>query len=76
MKYVFTLLISISTLNSFSQHMKINLWPDGSIPQSIQNNIQEQVESTDIVRISKVQVPQLEVYIPNKKGATGQAVII
>jgi acetyl esterase/lipase len=56
--------------------MKINLWPDGSIPQSIQNNIQEQVESTDIVRISKVQVPQLEVYIPNKKGATGQAVII
>ena len=76
MKYVFTLLISISTLNSFSQNMKINLWPNGSIPQSIQNNIQEQVESTDIVRISKVQVPQLEVYIPNKKGATGQAVII
>lgn len=76
MKYVFTLLISISTLNSFSQNMKINLWPDGSIPQSIQNHIQEQVESTDIVRISKVQVPQLEVYIPNKKGATGQAVII
>ncbi len=76
MKYFFTLLISINTLNSFSQNMKINLWPNGSIPQSIQNNIQEQVESTDIVRISKVQVPQLEVYIPNKKGATGQAVII
>ncbi len=76
MKYFFTLLISINTLNSFSQNMKINLWPNGSIPQSIQNNIKEQVESTDIVRISKVQVPQLEVYIPNKKGATGQAVII
>ena len=76
MKTFFTLLIFLSTLNSYSQHMKINLWPDGSIPQSIQNNIQEQLESTDIVRISKVQVPQLEIYIPNKKGATGQAVII
>ncbi len=76
MKYFFTLLLSISTLNSFSQTMKINLWPEGSIPKRIQTNIQEQVESTDIVRISKVQVPQLEVYIPNKKGATGQAVII
>jgi len=76
MKYLFTLLISISTLNSFGQHMKINLWPDGKIPLSIKADIQEMVESTDIVRISKVQVPQLEVYIPNKKGATGQAVII
>jgi len=76
MKTFFTLLIFLSTLNSYGQHMKINLWPDGSIPQRIQNNIQEQVESTDIVRISKVQVPQLEVYIPNKKGSTGQAVII
>jgi acetyl esterase/lipase len=76
MKTFFTLLISISTLNSFGQHMKINLWPDGKIPLSIKTDIQEVVESTDIVRISKVQVPQLEVYIPNKKGATGQAVII
>jgi acetyl esterase/lipase len=76
MKTFFTLLISISTLNSFGQHMKINLWPDGKIPLSIKTDIQEVAESTDIVRISKVQVPQLEVYIPNKKGATGQAVII
>lgn len=56
--------------------MKINLWPEGSIPLSIKNNIQEQTVSTDIVRIGKVQVPQIEVYLPNKKSATGQAVII
>jgi acetyl esterase/lipase len=56
--------------------MKINLWPEGSIPLSIKNNIQEKSISTDIVRIGKVQVPQIEVYLPNKKGATGQAVII
>jgi acetyl esterase/lipase len=76
MKSIFALLFLISTTYAFSQPMKINLWPEGSIPLSIKNNIQEQSISTDIVRIGKVQVPQLEVYLPNKKGATGQAVII
>jgi dienelactone hydrolase len=76
MKPFFALLFFLSTNNSFSQSMKINLWPEGSIPLSIKNNIQEQTISTDIVRIGKVQVPQIEVYLPNKKSATGQAVII
>lgn len=76
MKHLFTFLLLFSTFNSFSQNMKINLWPEGSIPLSIKNNIQEQAISTDIIRIGKVQVPQIEVYLPNKKSATGQAVII
>ena len=76
MKYIYTVLVLVCSMSAYSQNMKINLWPDGNIPLSIKNNLQEQVESTDIIRISKVQVPQLEVFIPNKKGATGQAVII
>jgi acetyl esterase/lipase len=56
--------------------MKINLWPAGSIPLSIKNNIQEEAISTDIIRIGKVQVPLIEVYLPNKRSATGQGVII
>lgn len=76
MKHLFALLILFCAINSYSQTMKINLWADGSIPLSIKTNIQEEIESTDIVRISKVQVPQLEVYLPNKRGASGQAVII
>jgi acetyl esterase/lipase len=56
--------------------MKINLWPQGNIPLQIPNTIQEESISTDIVRIGKVQTPQLEVFLPNKKIATGQAVII
>jgi dienelactone hydrolase len=76
MKHLFALLILFSAVNSYSQTMKINLWADGSIPLSIKTNIQEEIESTDIIRISKVQVPQLEVYLPNKRGASGQAVII
>jgi acetyl esterase/lipase len=76
MKFILTLLIILSTIQTFSQSMKINLWPEGNIPLSIKNNLQEQVVSTDIVRIGKVQVPQIEVYLPNKRSITGQAVII
>jgi acetyl esterase/lipase len=61
---------------SNGQNPKIDLWPVGNIPLSIQNNIQEKVEVTDATRISKVQVPQLEVFLPNKRNANGQAVII
>ena len=76
MKPIFALLFLICANYTYSQSMKINLWPDGNIPLSIKNILQEQIESTDIVRIGKVQVPQIEVYLPNKKSATGQAVII
>ena len=76
MKPYFALLFLFYSINSFSQSMKINLWPQGKIPLSIPNNLQEEAISSDIVRINKVQVPQLEVYLPNKKAATGQAVII
>jgi len=76
MKPIFALLFLITANHTYSQSMKINLWPAENIPLSIKNNLQEQVESTDIVRIGKVQIPQIEVYIPNKRSATGQAVII
>lgn len=76
MKTFFALLFLVSSITSFSQSMKINLWPEGNIPLSIKNTIQEQSISTDIVRIGKVQIPQIEVYLPNKKTATGQGVII
>jgi len=76
MRLILTLLLLLSITQVFSQSMKINLWPQGKIPLSIPNNLQEEAISSDIVRINKVQVPQLEVYLPNKKAATGQAVII
>jgi acetyl esterase/lipase len=76
MKPIFAILFLICANHTYSQSMKINLWPDGNIPLSIKNILQEQIESTDMVRIGKVQVPQIEVYLPNKKSTTGQAVII
>jgi acetyl esterase/lipase len=76
MKRWLALTALIMSLNSYSQTMKIDLWPEGKIPLQIKNNIKEVWEDLDIIRIAKVQVPQLEVYLPNKRIATGQAVII
>ena len=51
------------------------LWPNG-VPNQ---NTSEEVENKmyrDILRISNVQNPTLEVFLPAKKTATGQAVVI
>lgn len=61
---------------SYSQNLKIDLWPEGKIPFSINNAQQEKIDVTEVTRISKVQIPQIEVFLPNKRSATGQAVII
>lgn len=52
------------------------LWPENDIPNRISSTEQELVEKGDIIRISKVQVPSLEVYLPSKANATGKAVLI
>lgn len=64
------------SLQSNSQNRIINLWPAGKVPLSIASTQQEKIEVTDVTRISKVQTPQLEVFLPNKRSGNGQAVII
>ena len=59
-----------------SQEAILPLWPKGKIPNSIVSDEKEQQVYTDILRISKVQEPMLEVYLPSKKNANGQAVLI
>lgn len=72
--FAFTMLILSIKLNG--QNRKIDLWPVGKAPLSIASNQLEKIEVADVTRISKVQIPQLEVFLPNKRSANGQAVII
>ncbi|MFT7032703.1 MAG: acetyl esterase/lipase [Cyclobacteriaceae bacterium] len=58
-----------------AQNTIIPLWENG-IPNSKKTDEKEVSEEKDIVRISKVQEPTIEVYLPAKKNATGQAVVI
>lgn len=59
-----------------SQQITLPLWPEGKIPNFQKTDETEKKEVDDILRISKVQTPEITVYMPTKKSATGQAVIV
>jgi len=48
----------------------------GEIPNSIKTDTPEKVEKKDIIIVSNVQEPNITVYLPSKRFATGQAVVI
>jgi len=69
------LLLLIISQYLMAQDYKMKLYP-GIPPGFKDNGGKEQVVSEDIIRISHVQTPDIAVYLPSKKMATGQAVII
>lgn len=54
----------------------IALWPEGQIPNHIATNTEEVRERTNILRISNVQEPTIEVFLPSDSIATGKAMLI
>jgi acetyl esterase/lipase len=55
---------------------KLLLWPEDSIPNYQNSGETEQIESTDCIRITLVQNPDITVYLPPKRCATGEAFLI
>jgi acetyl esterase/lipase len=72
MVLIFFLVVDIA----MAQDTIIPLWPEGKIPNQRKSNEQEVHETDGILRISKVQVPTLEVYLPAQPNANGQAMLI
>ncbi len=58
-----------------AQEFTIPLY-NGQIPNSRNTGQSEVIERKEIISISNVQVPEIAVYLPAKRFATGQAVII
>lgn len=52
------------------------LYGSGSIPFAKASTEAEEIRSTHIVVVSKVQEPLIQVFLPSKANATGQAVVI
>lgn len=75
MKISITFSLFFLMINSFSQNEIIPLW-NGDIPNSQKSDEKEIVLSTDATRMSFVQSPTLEVFLPTKRNANGKAVII
>ncbi len=59
-----------------AQDYRLPLWPSGAVPNYKKTGEKEKLDTADIVRISLVQEPDIKVYLPSKKNATGQAMVI
>ncbi|KKN92705.1 hypothetical protein LCGC14_0206390 [marine sediment metagenome] len=60
----------------FAQDTIMQLWPKDKIPNHLKSVEKEIHEQNEILRISKVQVPNIEIFLPSKRDATGEAVLI
>jgi len=76
MKTKLLLLLLLMVNGILAQDTILPLWPPGNIPNHFKSSEKEIHEQKEILRISKVQVPTIEVYLPSKRDATGEAVLI
>jgi acetyl esterase/lipase len=59
-----------------SQESTLPLYPAGKVPNFQQTAEKEKRDTGETIKISLVQTPGMTVYLPAKRSATGQAVII
>jgi acetyl esterase/lipase len=76
MKTFSTCLAVILCQTLFSQDLILPLWPAGKVPNYQKTAEVEKRDTTEIISVSLVQAPDISVYLPSKRTATGQAVII
>ncbi|MDI1323016.1 MAG: alpha/beta hydrolase [Algoriphagus sp.] len=74
-KSILTLTLALMAFLSQAQEYTIPLWV-GNPPLQSDQRLKEEVVSEGIVRISNVQIPAIEVYLPAKQISTGKAVVI
>ncbi len=59
-----------------TQEISLPLWPAGKVPNYQKTAETEKRDTAEIIHISYVQTPDITVYLPAKRNASGQAVII
>ncbi|OLY94840.1 Acetyl esterase/lipase [Cnuella takakiae] len=64
------------TLSVYGQEHTLPLYPAGKVPNWKDAGEKEQAEVNEIVRYSLVQEPNIAVFLPPKRIATGQAVVV
>lgn len=74
-KFSIGFILFILSFPCFGQQENLALWPN-TIPNSQKSNEKEILNKTDITWFSNVQEPAISVFLPSKKNATGQAVVI
>lgn len=69
------LLVSQLSVNLIQAQTKIPVWPDKT-PNRVESDEQELAENNDILWITKIQTPEIEVYLPTNRNNTGVGVLI
>ena len=59
-----------------AQDVVLPLWPENEIPNFIETGDEEVADTADIIRIRHVQIPDISIYLPSRRNATGKAVIV
>lgn len=67
----FLLVVSICS----GQNSSIPIWPN-QIPNQKQSDEKEKADHGDILWITNVQEPELDIFLPTKRSATGKAIVI
>src|SRR5688500_17449078 len=75
-KIVLSFFVALFIYKSEAQEHKLLLWPSGNVPNYKKTVEVEKRDSGNFVSVSLVQQPAIEVYLPSKQNATGQAVVI
>jgi acetyl esterase/lipase len=73
---LFLFFISISLTRLPAQEFTLPLWPAGKVPNYQKTAEVEKRDTGETIKISLVQSPEITIYLPAKRTATGQAVII
>ena len=74
---IYTCLIAFFLVNcAYPQDTILPLWPSDAVPNRIESDEVEILEKDAIQRISYVQYPQIEVYLPSEANSTGKAMLI
>lgn len=76
MRTIFITLLGFISGSVMAQDTIIPLWPKELIPNRVERYEKEEQVQDGILRISKVQEPTIEVYLPAKSNATGQGMLI
>jgi len=74
-RFILLLILNSFVLSAFGQDLKLPIW-EGMPPLQSNLNSEEERTQEGILRISKVQIPEIEVYFPTKQVQNGQAVVI
>ncbi len=67
-------LFFINTITA--QDTIIPLWPSDNVPNRIKSDEKEEHKDEGILLVSKVQYPQIEVYLPSKRSSNTKAMLI